>query len=161
MAVSSQLQRFANFVAGLLTASAPFTDADSVPLVRNGVTFRVPASQMLTRVAVQINFSYFDLPPTAGNPILMWTAGGALTLPLNMAGSHCSARNAALAEVIFDFAKNGVNFGTMTFLVGGTVALFASPVTSLVGGDLLTLTPRTADPGGLSLISGVLVQSSG
>ena len=45
----------------------------------------------------------------------------------NLAGSSCTAGTAATAAQIFDIAKNGTNYATLSFAAGGAVAAFAGP----------------------------------
>lgn len=60
---------------------------------------------------------------------------------IDMFGSRASARVAATASTTFNIARNGTNFATMVFAVGGTTATFvaATPPT-FVATDILTVT---------------------
>ena len=54
---------------------------------------------------------------------------------------------AATGSSVFNLAKNGTNFGTVTFAASGTTGTFAAAsATSFAAGDVLTVTgPATAD----------------
>lgn len=97
--------------------------------------------------------------PQAGQPITRYTFGQAVSFPVNLAGSTCSAGAAATAAQIHDIAKNGANFATMSFAAGATSVTFAGPAQSFIAGDVLTITPRATDTT-LANISGYLAGTS-
>lgn len=97
--------------------------------------------------------------PQASAPITRYTFAGAVSFAANLAGSICTAGVAATASTIFDIAKNGTNFATMTFAASGTTATFAGSAQSFAAGDVLTITPRTTDAT-LKNLSGVLIGTS-
>lgn len=71
----------------------------------------------------------------------------AVTFDVNMLLSRGAAAIGATASTTFDIAKNGTNFGTMVFAIGGTTASFvaATPPAFAVG-DVLSVTgPASAD----------------
>ena len=71
----------------------------------------------------------------------------AVTFDVNLALSRASAGTAATASTTFNIAKNGTNFGTMVFAIGGTTASFvAATPPAFAAGDVLTVTgPASAD----------------
>lgn len=70
-----------------------------------------------------------------------------MTFSVNLALSRASAGTAATASTTFNIAKNGTNFGTMVFAIGGTTASFvAATPPAFAAGDVLTVTgPASAD----------------
>lgn len=103
-----------------------------------------------------VPIDYLDLPPTEDVPIVRHIFGGDVQYVADLAGSRCTAAAAATAETIFDLAKNGTNFATMTFAAAGTTATFDGAAKSFELGDVLTVTPRRSDAT-LALLSGYLV----
>lgn len=101
-----------------------------------------------------VEFDWVALPPAGGQPILRWTFGTVMTFPANFAGSLCAAATASTGTVVFDIAKNGGNFATLTF-TASAAGVFSGSAASFAIGDVLTMTPRTADAT-LSGISGFL-----
>lgn len=97
--------------------------------------------------------------PQIGSPIIRWTFAGAVSFPANLTGSVCTAGTAATGSTVFNIAKNGTNFGTMTFAAAGTSATFSAPATSFAAGDVLTITPTSTDAT-LKNLSGVLTGTS-
>ncbi len=65
---------------------------------------------------------------------------GNRSLPLNLTGSHGAAGIAATGSTVFHIAKNGTNFGTMTFAASATTATFAATAQSFLPGDVLSVT---------------------
>jgi hypothetical protein len=102
-----------------------------------------------------INFEYIDLPPTAGNFILIFTFGTTSTVPLNCAGSWASCQVAPTLTTIFDIARNGTNFATMTFAAGNNYATFAGTAQAFAATDVMTIVPRISDAT-ISSISGFI-----
>ena len=97
--------------------------------------------------------------PQAGQPTTRYTFGEAVSFAANFTGSPCSAGAAATAAQIFDIAKNGANFATMTFAAAGAAATFAGPAQGFISGDVLTITPRATDAT-LANLSGYLSGTS-
>lgn len=70
----------------------------------------------------------------------------AVIFPANMLGGSASAAVAANAETIFTLNINGVEFGTITFAIGGTTGTIVSTVQTFAVGDILTVVgPVTPD----------------
>lgn len=97
--------------------------------------------------------------PQAGQPITRYTFGEPVSFAAGLAGASCSSGVAATAAQVFDIAKNGTNFATMSFAAGGNAAVFAGPAESVIAGDVLTITPRATDAS-LADISGYLAGTS-
>ena len=85
--------------------------------------------------------------PTNSQVILRLPMIRAMTFSVNLALSRASAGTAATASTTFNIAKNGTNFGTMVFAIGGTTASFvAATPPAFAAGDVLTVTgPASAD----------------
>lgn len=85
--------------------------------------------------------------PTNSQVILRLPMIRVVTFDVNLALSRASAGTAATASTTFNIAKNGTNFGTMVFAIGGTTASFvAATPPSFAAGDVLTVTgPASAD----------------
>jgi hypothetical protein len=65
---------------------------------------------------------------------------GNRSLPLNLTGSHGAAGVAGtVGSTVFAIAKNGTNFGTMTFATSATTATFSATAQSFTAGDVLTV----------------------
>jgi hypothetical protein len=107
---------------------------------------------------VTVPIQYLGIPQTA-QPTTRYTFGDAASFPANLAGSSCTAGTAATAAQIFDIAKNGANYATLSFAAAGTVAAFPGPTQSFIASDVLTITPRGTDPT-LANISGYLAGTS-
>ena len=90
---------------------------------------------------------YTSGAPTASQIVLRLPMVRQVVFDLNMAGSKGSASVAATASTTYNIAKNGVNFATMVFAIGGTSASFvAAAVTTLAIGDILSVTaPASPD----------------
>jgi hypothetical protein len=108
--------------------------------------------------AVRVPIQYLGVPQ-ATQPITRYTFGEAVSFSVNLAGSSCSAGTASTAAQIFDIAKNGTNYATLSFAASGTVASFAGPAQSFISGDVLTITPQATDAT-LANISGYLAGTS-
>lgn len=93
----------------------------------------------------------FDVPisfagiPQNGSPILNYTFARSVSFPANFSGSVCTAGVAATANTVFNIAKNGTNFATMTFAAAGSTATFAGSASSFVAGDTMSITPAATD----------------
>lgn len=70
-----------------------------------------------------------------------------VTFDVNMNLSKGSAAVAATASTVFTIAKNGVNFGTMTFAIGATSATFSAaiPPAFAINDILMVTAPASAD----------------
>jgi len=108
--------------------------------------------------AVTVPIQYLGVPQ-AGQPITRYTFGETVSMPANLTGSSATAGTAATAAQIFDIAKNGTNYATLSFAAGGAVAAFAGPAQSFISGDVLTMLPRATDAT-LADISGYLAGTS-
>jgi len=104
--------------------------------------------------SVNVPFQYLGIPP-AGNPILRYTFADPVNFPTNFTGSTATAGAAATAATIFDIAKNGTNFATLTFAAAAATGTFSGPAQSVIAGDVLTVTARRTDAT-LANLSGVL-----
>lgn len=84
---------------------------------------------------------------TASQIILRYLTTRAFTIPSGVTNARGLATTAATALTTFNLAKNGVNFGTMEFAIGGTIPTWvAATAASFVAGDLLTIVaPSTPD----------------
>ena len=103
---------------------------------------------------VNVPFQYLGIPQ-AGSPILRYTFADPVSFATNFAGSTATAGAAATAATIFDIAKNGSNFATLTFAAAAGTGTFSGPAQSVIAGDVLTVTARTTDAT-LANLSGVL-----
>jgi len=96
-----------------------------------------------------------DSPFAAAETLARAPVGRAFTFPAGLTGSQATLINAATASTVFKLLKNGVQFGTITFAIGGTVGTFAAASsTSFIAGDRLELqAPTSADAtaGGLGV----------
>ena len=119
-------------------------------------TYTLTGAGAVASVTVPIQFLGV---PQALQPIVRHTFGQSVSLPAALAGSTCSAGVAASAAQVFDIAKNGANFATMSFAAGMSAATFAGPAQSFIAGDVLTIAPRATDAT-LADISGYLAGTS-
>ena len=103
---------------------------------------------------VNVPFQYLGTPQ-AGSPILRYTFADPVSFPANFSGSTATAGAAAAATTIFDIARNGSNFATLTFAAAAGTGTFAGPAQSVIAGDVLTITARTTDAT-LANLSGIL-----
>jgi len=71
------------------------------------------------------------------------------------AACSATAGTAATAATIFDIAKNGTNFATLTFAAAAATGIFSGPAQPVIAGDVLTVTARRTDTT-LANLSGVL-----
>jgi hypothetical protein len=119
-------------------------------------TYALTGAGAVAAVTVPIQFLGV---PQAAQPVTRYTFGEAVSFAVNLAGSSCSAGIAATAAQVFDIAKNGTNYATLSFAAGGSTAVFAGPAQSFISGDVLTITPRATDAT-LANISGYLAGTS-
>ena len=78
--------------------------------------------------------------PGAGALVKRFIAARPFSIPQDAVGSQCKAGTASTGAVTFNLAKNGVNFGTIAFAVGGTVATFSiANATAFAAGDVLSI----------------------
>jgi hypothetical protein len=103
---------------------------------------------------VNVPIQYLGIPQ-AGNPILRYTFADPVNFPANFGGSTATAGTAATAATVFDIAKNGANFATLTFAAATMSGAFAGPAQSFIAGDVLTIAARRTDAT-LADLSGVL-----
>jgi hypothetical protein len=96
--------------------------------------------------------------PQATQPITRYTFGESVSFPANFTGSTVTAGTASTGTVIFDIAKNGTNFATMTFTASAT-AVFSGSASAFISGDVVTIIPRTTDAT-LANLSGFLSGTS-
>ena len=136
-------------LSGLVADSYTLTGAGNAPA---NIPFSYVGFATTTSIDVPIAFSG---TPTAGTPIVNYTLGGTATFPSTLSGSSCSAGTAATANTIFDIAKNGTNWATMTFAAGASNAAFSGGPEGYAAGDVLTIVPRTTDAT-LAGLTGVL-----
>jgi hypothetical protein len=111
-----------------------------------------------TIAPVSVPFQYLGIPQAA-SPILRYTFADPVGFAANFTGSTASAGIAATTITIFDIAKNGTDFATLTFTAAATTGSFAGPAQSVIAGDVLTVTARTTDAT-LADLSGVLAGTS-
>ena len=96
---------------------------------------------------------YYDISlyvagkPNAGESLLRYPAASAYTVKAGLLNSVASAVAAATGSSVFTLAKNGTQFGTITFGAGATTsALAAAADTTFAAGDVLSMTgPATQD----------------
>jgi hypothetical protein len=84
---------------------------------------------------------------TSSQVLLRIPLARVVTFPVALAGSVAVLETAATASTVFSVQKNGVEFGTITFGVSGSVGTFASASgASFAIGDILSvLAPASAD----------------
>lgn len=129
-----------SLVFGQFGAAVSYTQGTNV--VISGNTISVPNSAMIYDVAGSIKGK-----PAASDVVLRFEAVRAFTFPSGMTGSVAKAAVAATASTVLVLAKDGTQFGTLTFAAGGTSGTFAAASsTSFAAGNVLTVTaPATAD----------------
>lgn len=110
-------------------------------------------------LVVPTNVSILDIPffydiagfisgvPINSQVILRLPMVREISFGVDLALSKASAGTAASETTIFNIAKNGTNFGTMTFTTGASTASFvAATLTAFTIGDVLTVTgPASAN----------------
>jgi hypothetical protein len=89
-----------------------------------GVDSKVPSANLPTRSFI-ISPTYGG-KPLAGQYVVIHPAVVPFTIAANAAGSRFIARAAATGSSVFSMKKNTVEFGTITFAAGGTVATFSA-----------------------------------
>lgn len=90
--------------------------------------------------------------PTAGETLLVYNAGEALTLAA--ADSTATAEVAATATAVFSITRNAVEIGTITFLAGATTGTVSLSSTGLSVDDALRIiapSPADATLSGISI----------
>lgn len=132
-------------------------EVGSVIVVADGNQYRVTAAGTIgtgaitfEHVAWQAATEFGATMPgtgTNGQVIAVIPMIRAITFDVDMALSQAIAITAATAETIFVLKKNGVQFGTVTFAIGGTVGTFAAAVPpAFIAGNYLSVHgPATAD----------------
>lgn len=92
--------------------------------------------------------------PASGEQITKWVAPTAVTFRANLPESRGKADVAAAAAAVFSLRRNGIEFATMTFALGATVATFACAAdTVFAPNDVLTIiapNPRDATLAGVA-----------
>ncbi|HEX3538133.1 MAG TPA: hypothetical protein VHU15_15345 [Stellaceae bacterium] len=104
--------------------------------------------------AFNVPLQYLGIPQ-AGSPILRYTFADPVSFAASFTASTASAGTPATAATIFDIARNGSNFATLTFAAAATIGSFAGPAQSVIAGDVLTVTARSTDAT-LANLSGIL-----
>jgi hypothetical protein len=77
--------------------------------------------------------------------VLRYTFADPVNFPANFAGSTVTAGAAATAATVFDIARNGTNFATLTFAASSASGAFSGPAQSFIAGDVMTIVPRRTD----------------
>lgn len=78
--------------------------------------------------------------PDGNATILRFPTPRAFSLPAALTGSRAVVGVAPSVDSVFSLKKNAVQFGTLTFLAGQVVGVFAAALaTAFVGGDVLTV----------------------
>jgi len=147
------------------TAWARATDFDgardievgTLVVVSAGEIYRVTAAGTVGTEAITFELvawqrhydigQFFPGKPTNGQTVFLIPFLRATTVDVDLALSRCVAGVAATASAVFNISKNGTNFGTMTFAIGGTVPTFVAAVPpAFAAGDYLKIVgPATAD----------------
>lgn len=85
--------------------------------------------------------------PAANAVVLRFVAVRGFTIPVGATGSLAKTSTVATATTTFVMAKNGVQFGTMSFAAGSANGSFTvATATTFSSGDVFTITaPATAD----------------
>lgn len=93
----------------------------------------------------------------AGETVFKIIVSRTVTFPAGLTNSQAIASTAATTEAVWSIRRNGVEFATMTFEPGATVAAFASTADTLAGsGDLITIVAPDSRDATLADITGVL-----
>ncbi len=127
-----KLASFNNF--GLQQQSLAALTADTYTLTGAGAV-----------APTNVPWQYLGAAVAAASPVVRYTFGESVAFAAAFAGSNANAGTAATVTAIFDIAKNGTNFATMTFAAAATTASFAGTASSFAAGDVLSVTPRTSD----------------
>lgn len=92
--------------------------------------------------------------PATGEQITKWVAPTAVTFRAHLSESKGKSDIAAAAAAVFSLRKNGVEFATMTFALGATIATFVCAAdTAFAANDVLTIiapNPRDATLAGVA-----------
>jgi hypothetical protein len=92
--------------------------------------------------------------PASGEQITKWVAPTAVTFRASLSESKGRADVAAAANAVFSLRKNGVEFATMTFVLGASVATFVCATdTAFAPDDVLSIFapfPRDATLAGVA-----------
>ena len=102
---------------------------------------QVTAPAAATGAPYDVSVQVIPGAPADGGTILRHPFSRTVLFPASLTNSQAVAGTAATAESIFSVKKGGVEFGTITFAISGTVGTFvaASP-TTFVATDVLTIT---------------------
>jgi len=119
-------------------------------LVWTGSNYRaMTRANFLTELLAAVPYDLggsFTSAPAANETLLRLPMVRAVSFPADMTESKMIAATAATASTVFSIKKNGTQFATATFGVGGTVATFSGSLTALAIGDILTVVaPNPAD----------------
>lgn len=90
---------------------------------------------------------------TATEIVACFVATRAFTIPVSATGSRAKAETASTGNVAFDFLKNGVSFGTLTFNVTATGVFTVASATSFAIGDVLKITAPVTPDGTLANVA--------
>ena len=63
----------------------------------------------------------------------------------NFASSVCTSGIAATSSTVFNIAKNGSNFATLTFAASASSGTFSGSAETFASGDVQTITPTRTD----------------
>lgn len=136
----------------------------------NGVTgytetdMNVPLSQ-LDEAVTSLATSIYDIGGSYEDTLsslqilLRYPVPRAIAFPIELVLSQMVAGIAATSEAIFSIQKNNIEFGTATFLSGGTVANFAGTASTFVVGDVLSIVAPASPDDTLENIGWALVAS--
>jgi hypothetical protein len=98
-------------------------------------------------------------PFTANQVLFQYVATGPFIIPLNATGSIATLGVATTANLSLSMKKNGVTFGTILFLAGGTSGSFSCPLTSFITGDVFTVVaPASPDATAANLSLSIATQ---
>lgn len=101
-----------------------------------------PASQVPYDIGGSINGK-----PGAAAIVLNFVSVRNFTIPINMSGSLAKVTNVGTAACVYSIRKDGVEFGKMSFAIGGSTATFtAATATTVVPGNVITIVaPASVD----------------
>lgn len=85
--------------------------------------------------------------PAASAIVLSFVAVRNFVIPANMTGSIAKVTNVGAAACVFSLRKDGVEFGKMSFAIGGATATFtAATQTTVAPGNIISVVaPAAAD----------------
>lgn len=92
----------------------------------------------------------------SGETVFRALFASTVTFPANMTGGAARATVAAAAQANWSLRRNGVQFGTMRFAAGGTVATFLTSAIQFVPGDELAIVAPSPRDETLSDVRGAL-----